>query len=111
MVTPRQGLEANPGIHGRGLSTLASYKRMKLIREAGIVCQQATFDLTATWGKVRIDASWTTGDTLWSQRDPLAARAWGVAEGWTARCEAPTVSGTEVELRDAREAMGYVDPS
>ena len=42
---------------------------------------------------------------------PLAARKLEISEGWVPRCEGPALSGTDVELRDALEAMGYVDPS
>jgi len=80
-----------------------------VIPEGG--AEQATFDLSATLGKLRVDTSLTTGDSGWSEKFPLAARALVVTGGWTPRCEGPTVSGTDVELRDALEAMGYVDPS
>ena len=73
--------------------------------------EAATFDLRATLGKIRIEESLTTGDTGWSESYSLAARTLMVTQGWVPRCEGPTISGTDVELRDALEAMGYVDPS
>lgn len=71
----------------------------------------ATFDLQATLGKIRIEESLTTGGSGWSESYPLAARTLMVTHGWVPRCEGPAVSGTDAELRDALEAMGYVDPS
>jgi len=73
--------------------------------------EAATFEIRATLGKIRIEESLTTGDSGWSESYSLAARTLLVTQGWVPRCEGPTVSGTDVELRDALEAMGYVDPS